>query len=568
MQRLLLTITIFSLLLMPGPAFADEASDYIENEVDEWEEIALGNGYGILESVIDTIGEFNINYYIDLAPGTYKFYASGGMNVDDLDLYAYDEYGDEIDSDTEGDKIPILEFTIDERQEIELLVNLWSFMEGYDEAYYCLVMTTEEEGGQIYSYETEEVEPEYRSTPGPSSFEADLSDVDFGGFAEETLGFWEEEAEYNGYELIDSDIVPGEGDVVTIDIALDPGYYTIWAESDQRCNDLDLGVFDENNNLLAADQEPSSLTVCSFLLEERMNITVDFALYEFVEGYEETLIAYVIGTLGEITDDQRLDYIEEQLDSLLEYPEMYGQGIIDSGLETLSPRHQFIEFELDLDEGYYEAMGIGGRMIVDLDMAVYDENGDLMDEDNYPDNWPWCYFELDESGAIFIEVSAQEFLGDAEEGYFAWALVQGEPEWDEEEWDYPVYEGDEEDLMDMATELGQEWLDSAEENEEWVIETFVEPLHNVGEDVGWVYEVELDEGTYYVYAQGDDVCLLDLDMQVYDQSGETVDSNEEVDNSPWCVIVVDDGPETFEIVVYAYELACDVGYFWCAITVE
>ena len=168
-------IGIAALLLIALPAPADEARDYIDNEVEEWHEVAEGNGYNILGTYIGAIGEDDITYLFDLAPGVYHFYASGGMYVEDLDSFAYDKDGEELDNDTLPDKIPILVLELTERQEVEIVGSAWSLDEGHDQGYFCLVVTCEDEG-EIHSVSggpSDSVEEE------PTETKEDLEDEDY-----------------------------------------------------------------------------------------------------------------------------------------------------------------------------------------------------------------------------------------------------------------------------------------------------------------------------------------------------------------------------------------------------
>jgi hypothetical protein len=570
--KTLFAVVLTGVLLLAVAAYADEARDYIENEVDDWTQIADNNGFEVLHTEIATIDGDNIAYYLDLAPGTYKIYASGGLHMTDLDMFAYAENGDELDVDQESDKIPMVEFSIEERQEIKLQVSAFSFEEGFDEEFFCFVVTSEEEGGQVFGVESEIIPTEDETIAEEET--VDWDEDEMMSQAEGTLDYWEDDAADREMEVVESDIVAADEMGYTIDTRLQPGYYIIDAEPDDRCSDLDMTVYNDEQRELSSDRLMNDYAVCNLYVGERADISIELTVFSLEPGAVETNIAYVISRADDISDRDRHLYLEKKITDTDDMGTMYGMTMVDNGIEEISERHDVVSLDYDLDPGYYEVYGYGGVYLVDIDMKVYGPDDEVMDEDSLPDNYPVCFVQVDSPTTITIEVTAFEFASGKNGEYFAWAIMEGEsvPDWegygDEEYTESEEYSGDEDQLIESAGNLGDEWIDIAEENGEFVIDTFTEPLYDVGEENGWKYEIDLERGTYYVYGQGDDICLLDLDMVIYDEDGRVVDSSDKSDNYPWCTIDVPRSGGTYTIVVYAFDIACEVGYFWLGITKE
>jgi hypothetical protein len=320
-------------------------------------------------------------------------------------------------------------------------------------------------------------------------------------------------------------------------------------------------VQDEEGEVLDEDSLSDNYPICEIYIVEAQKIEVSFALYEVAEGADWVYVAYVLASQGEIDDEARLEYIQTELEDWKTRAVDNGHEIIDSGVETLNSRQDTYELEYDLEPGYYECNASGGRFISDLDMSVYDQDEELLDEDSLADNYPMCAFTLEEPGTVLVQLLAYEFLGAAEEGYFCWCLSSGEPPEGMDQDQHVEWSGDEQELASKAEELAQEWVEGAEENNEEVIHVATASLHAEGEEEGWVYEVELSRGSYNFCAEGDGICLLDTDMVIYDEEGEVVESDTLDDNTPMCSLKVPRNGSTYRIVVYAYELPCGIGYF-------
>jgi len=541
------------------PSFAQIEWDYIEKEVFDWLSIAYDNGYDVLESKIDVIGTNDVAWSIDIAPGKYKIYASGGLRVTDIDTFVFDESGEQLDYDNEPDKIPIVEFTVDFRQTILFTISAYSFEEGFDEGDYCFVIASLEKGGQVFSAERKIVQ----------SGDMVWDDESMMNFAEQSLALHESYAAEMYLDVVEKGIVTAGYEEFSIETTLGPGYYAISAESDPRCTDLAMVVYDSDMRELSADKAVHTNPVCHLYLGEPTDVSIFLDVFSLLPGMEETHIAYLIARSDDISDMDRLEILTFKIENVVTNA-LNNLMEIGRGIEQISARNNVVSIDYQLDAGYYEIYSLGDVFLTDIDMAIYGESGNLIDEDTLPDNYPICYVILDEPETIRIEVTAYEFAGDKHDAHFGW-LIATESNvlgYMDEDGVYVNWSGENDELVANAEKLAQEWLQIIEDNGEILIESFTEPVYDTGEINGWEKEFELQRGTYYFYAQGDDISLIDLDMVIYDENWEIVASNEEPDNYPWCTITVPRSGGTYTVAVYAFELKGTVGYFWLGVTKE
>jgi hypothetical protein len=145
--KIFMTISLAVIILLVSiPVFADTAETYIENEVAAWTAIADKDGFNILQTYTGEIGSDNITYDLELTPGVYHLYASGGENIQDLVMYIYGSDGQVLNSDALADKIPICVIMIGESATISVEVTAWSFVSGSTKGLFCLLIACEDEG--------------------------------------------------------------------------------------------------------------------------------------------------------------------------------------------------------------------------------------------------------------------------------------------------------------------------------------------------------------------------------------------------------------------------------------
>lgn len=562
MRNSLLFAVLALLLFASIPAAADEARDYIDGEVADWAGIATDNGYVILGTYIGNIGGEEVIYSLELAPGIYHLYSSGGLRIEDLDLYVYDEDGKELGSDTLPDKIPIVVINLNERTELTISATAFSFTEGYSSDYFCVLVTCEGEGEILrFSGEATAVE-----VPPPTAEEEGSDDSHYQEIAQ-YAEYWQETEEQAGNEVIDYDIVLVDDLVHSLSYDLDAGFYRVLASCDSRCPDLDITVCDEEGNVLADDHAEDNFPICDFGLLKEQNITIDIEIYQLAEREDETYVAYMLSFVSGMDIESRREHMSQQLDWLLSASGEANEEILGSGIEEITKAGGAQEFMFELEAGNYFCEAEGGLEIANVDMRVYDGEGNSLGEDTYEDNYPMVWFDLAEPVEITIEVEAVEFAEGFSEGLYCWALTRLPPGY-YDEWDQngTSWSGEEGELLESAQVLADDWRASIEDHGEEIIQYFTEPVYGEGEDNGWEYELELEEGMYYFYAQGDDICLTDLDMRIYGEDGLVADEDILSSNSPVCGVEVGPGGGKLKVIAFAFFLNCEVGYFHLIIT--
>lgn len=549
------------------PVSANEAQNFINDEVAEWTDIAGENGFNVLGSYIGTIDTSGVIYTLDLAPGIYHFYSSGGMYVEDLDLYIYDPDGFLLGSDDEPDKIPIVVIQLAENTTLEVNIDAWSFESGRSSGNFCIVLACDDEG-EVYSFtgDTTEIDIDIETPP---DIDDEIPDDFYMDEITREFEHWDEYEADEGNEIIDNDIVLVDGPSYRLTYTLDPGFYSVYAQPDSRCSDLDMVVYDRDGVILDDDHLVDNFPICEFLLGERQEIAIELELYSFDEGHEQAYVAYIVSWSGDMDDEARLEYIEEKLENLIYNSEESGEEVIDFGTDSVSLPDRTVSWEFELDAGSYFCEADGGLAITDLNMRVYGEAENILDEDLLDDNYPMVWFELAEPRTVTVVIDVVKFTGGFDDGYFCWILTEQSYEyyddWDDYDDSYPP---DEDELIINAESLAAPLMAVAEKHSEIVIDTFTEPVCQEDLDEGWRYDLYLDEGAYFVYAQGDDICLTDIDMFIENENGGLVDSDEAWYNVAICRIDVGSEGGSYTIVIKPYFLECEVGYFNLFITRE
>ena len=554
MHKFLITISLLSLLLAAAPAFADEQEDYILNEVNEWEQIAEDRGFEVLIGIAEMIEQDPVIFNIVLGPGSYKIYGSGGMDINNLNTAIYDEDGDRLDDDRKQDKIPILEFSVEERQTLQLEVSVYHPEGEYVEDFFCIVIASTEEGGELHEWDL---------------FELEDMDDELLLVSEDLLVRMEEEAEESGMAVVVSDILYIENDFIDFEITLEPGFYTLSGEPDERVTDLDVAIYDINNEYIeiTSDTTPEAFVICDFYIDEETELMIEFEIFAYIRGASTTWITYVLAEGSEPDDEDKRAYIEEKLISESIIYEEQGAEIFESGFKALLEGGESDSVEYSLGAGHYLAASLGGRMIDDLELTILAGDEVLTYDNAYDDN-AFCRFDLEEWTTITLETFVYEYVGEPDLAYYAWIIAEDLLWEDMPEIDDPDVPANEDQLMSYVEMLGDMLIDDAEVDGEYVVYTVVKSLDGTGESNGWIYEDNLARGTYYFYAFGDDECLLDLDIVIYDEQDRVVASNEFNDNEPWCELIVPDEGGNYEAVFYAYSMNCDVGYLWFGLTKE
>ncbi len=128
-KQLTLASSLLATALISPLAMADQYADQVNKELSEWDEIFHDEGfYETHEDFHDTLHAGKSGHYtLELDGGkTYKIVAVCDQDCGDIDLVAFDPYGNEADSDYADDKIPLLRFDVDRTAEYELRVDMVS----------------------------------------------------------------------------------------------------------------------------------------------------------------------------------------------------------------------------------------------------------------------------------------------------------------------------------------------------------------------------------------------------------------------------------------------------------
>jgi len=547
------TVLLIILLLTASPVYADEAEDYINGQISEWTHLAATNGYDVLGTYTGLIGNTNVVYSFDLGPGLYHFWASGGMNISDLDCYAYDQDGIEIGSDTESDKVPVVILNLEDRTVIDFESSAWAFNEGHSEGYFCLVVASGNDG-EIFSFTGQDIEDFVEPDDDYYRLEIEL-----------ILDGWIQYEDEFGNDVYGSGIVLTDFDTLTVVEVFDPGFYQVYAEPDSRCIDLDMTVYGPDDESLAEDHLADNLPICEFMILEQGDIYIDLEVFELAEGQMETYVGYVILRLGGTSKNERMKYIEDKLLALEETYIYEDTVVYDTGYYEISESENVVTFEFELEPGSYFSEAQGGVAVTNLDMYAYDESGELLSEDTLDDNFPIIDFEIYELQTVEIVIEVVAFAPGFEEDFFAWVFTDSQNYYDDYYYDDHM-EYDDESLLIELESASSMWNKVIESHGEEVVDSFTESITLGVDEETWSMEYAFDEGEYFLYVQGDGLCLADTDLFIYGDGEEALFQDALPDNSPMLKLTV--GPEgaVYTIEVLAYSLWCDKGFFNLTIT--
>jgi hypothetical protein len=359
-----------------------------------------------------------LTYTFDLAPGKYHFWASGGLHVSDLDTLVRDTLtGSDIDSDEEGDKIPIVVFTVEEQKQVDIELVAYAFEEGFTEDYFCLVVAVDNEG-EITSVSggPDEEPSKSRGKQGSTDYQAAMQAV---------LDDWNSFSQENNFEVISSDMFL-TGSSKALDFQLEPGVYAMWAQADPRCLNVDLKITGSNDTILAENTEGDNAPYAEFLVSQNQTVTALFELSDFSSGASESYVAYLLKRQSGIDDASRRAWVQDQLDSLVFYAEGDGATVIDSGMNTITRQGGIVTLSYELGPGTYVCNSTGGVLLSNLDMAAYAADGSELFSDTYPDSFPVCAFTLTSTQTVTINITAVAFRGSSTSEYYCWCLSGGD----------------------------------------------------------------------------------------------------------------------------------------------
>lgn len=121
-------LVLFTIILGTSVSYAQSYTEVVWNQIQNSFDSASDDGYGMKNYIIGAINEDEDN--------TWTFYLTGGTDYlfrgfcdedcNDLDLYLYDNDGDEISSDIEDDDFPLIYFTPSRSGRYQIEVSMYA----------------------------------------------------------------------------------------------------------------------------------------------------------------------------------------------------------------------------------------------------------------------------------------------------------------------------------------------------------------------------------------------------------------------------------------------------------
>lgn len=405
---------VLAIAIAAMPAFAS-GRRYANGLLDEWVDYVEVEGYEVFYTNVDRINEdHSISYYFELDPGYYIFIAEGGDDIEDIDMYVYDEDGYEIASDELGNAYPKCEIEVYEFTEIEVEIVPYDFHGRTYEDFFCFVAGMETET--------------YYEDFGYHGY-ADIDDI---------LDYWIDWADDSGYDVIywdSGELVRDASDFYEFE--LDSGDYIIYAESLKEDYDIDLWVWGEDDDEIDSDEHPDNYPICEFNLNRPEIIEIEVEPYDFARG-DSTEYAIVIAVDGDggildgafdrpgyrtLTDQSDYDYILEQMAWHMDMVQDERYEMIYDEVNILDEYEPYTT-RITLGRGDYIVYAEGGLGIADLDLRVYDDDGYIVAEDTMVDNTPRCEFSVLHSETFEIEIEPYEMESGWDEGYYLLVIVR------------------------------------------------------------------------------------------------------------------------------------------------
>jgi len=258
-------------------------SDDLEEILDYWEDWVDDSGYELVYSDTGYLSRENSEFYtIDLTRGMYHVYAESLNEEDDIDLYVWDEYGEEIQSDTLADNYPICSFNLRSAETVEIEVAPYTYVRG-NSTEYAIVVAVEGGGGMANQ--------PMDDRPGRDEAPTDRSDHEYvNGVLDDYMDMVIDE----GLEMIYDEVELLDEYGKTVQITLGRGDYVIYAEGGLRINDLDMSVYNEDGYVLAEDTLTDNYPICEFTIYESTSVEIEVYPYDMDAGWDEGYYVLVV----------------------------------------------------------------------------------------------------------------------------------------------------------------------------------------------------------------------------------------------------------------------------------
>lgn len=381
-------------------------------------------------------------------------------------------------------------------------------------------------------------------------------------YVNELLDEWADYAEDEGYEVFYTNV-----DEIDIDhsvsyyFELEPGYYIFIAKGGEDIVDIDMYVYDEDGYEITSDELEDAYPICEIEVYEFTEIEVEIVPYEFNRHVDEDYFCFVAGQNIEDVRPERdpdLD-VDDIIDYWVDWADEDGYEVIiytDAG-ELSRDDSDYYEFELD--SGFYKIYVESLNERDDIDMCVYDDDGDEIISDTYDDNYPICEFEMRRPGFVEIEVAPYEYAEGNSTEYAIIIAVDGDggilSDGGGSDRDRPLSDQTDREYVD---ELMGHYMEMVEEER---YEMIFDEINILEEYEPYTMRITLGRGDYIVYAEGG-LRIADLDLRVYDEDGYIVAEDTLTDSEPICEFSTRESA-TFEIEIDPYEMESgwDEGYY-------
>ncbi len=193
-----------------------------------------------------------------------------------------------------------------------------------------------------------------------------------------------------------------------------PGKYTIAAWAGWDLLSVNMVVRNSNGLEIASDESVDNLPVCEIELETAGEIAVHLeagdARVDGVPG-EYAIVVW----MGDDCVDREPSKIKTILDDWTIVSQMEG-GILEYWDVVGISGNEKMEFEFNLEAGCYTVIAETVHPEDDIDMYIVRGGNNVLSDNEEPDNFPVCYFELETDTEITIEIDCWKYgKGDSTE---------------------------------------------------------------------------------------------------------------------------------------------------------
>jgi hypothetical protein len=313
------------LLIFATPSQANWRDDDILDKLDYWIDYADDLNYEVVEAEVYSIRDTD-RFYRDLPAGQYHVYAEGDDDIRDMDMYAYNESGRELDSDTMGDNFPVLDFNLTYRQDVEFNVEVYEFARNTWSGEYVFILTRELGNSRYDDYSSHPWDcncdycRDHRNDNGnhngwrngrgnhdndhrrgnddnlwDDGWDDNWGRGNFGrDSAEQKLDDLIDYADDNDLRVIHAN-VDRITDTINYQFTLDRGRYAVYVSGDDDIDDLDLTVYEDwGDYILAEDRETDADPAVWFRLDRRETVTIEVEVWSFDGWADEGYFAFMI----------------------------------------------------------------------------------------------------------------------------------------------------------------------------------------------------------------------------------------------------------------------------------